>query len=99
VIPLLAQFLKAAGVLRLVMDSPERDVAPRHLTPEEARIVSSFEPRNFAEATKELDYESLLQERAAGGLGDRPLIVLTAGVPPDTDNPIDARRVRARQRE
>jgi hypothetical protein len=33
----------------------------------------------LAESAKELFYESLLEARAAGGLGDRPLIVLTAG--------------------
>jgi pimeloyl-ACP methyl ester carboxylesterase len=76
----LAQGLKYAGVLRLIMD--RRD----------ASFTQAFEPRTAAESAKELFYESLLEARAAGGLGDKPLVVLTAGLPPL--RPVDSTQAR-----
>jgi hypothetical protein len=96
---ILTQALKQVGVLRLVMDGPERNYIPKGLTREQYRLVGSFEPRTMAENGKELYYESLLEARAAGGLGDRPLIVLTAGLPPSTDNLSDASQRRRMQEE
>jgi pimeloyl-ACP methyl ester carboxylesterase len=61
-LPAVAQILKHTGALRLLVNLPR--------TP--------FEPRTFAEAIKELDYESLLEARSVRSLGDIPLIVLTA---------------------
>jgi pimeloyl-ACP methyl ester carboxylesterase len=62
--PALASVLWHVGFLRLTMRKGE-------LTP--------FEPRSFAEAMKELDYESLLEARSVKSLGAMPLLVLTAG--------------------
>jgi pimeloyl-ACP methyl ester carboxylesterase len=78
-IPTLAQLLRPFGVLRLVLENDQ---------------LSAFEPRTFAESTKEMFYESLVEARAVRGIGDMPLIVLTAGRhrvnPPE--NPIEARQ-------
>jgi hypothetical protein len=64
----------------------------------DASFTQAFEPRTLAESAKELFYESLLEARAAGGLGDRPLIVLTAGLPSARPNdPMQARELIANQ--
>lgn len=60
--PTVAQILKHTGALRLLVNLPK----------------SPFEPRTFAEAIKELDYESSLEARSVRSLGDIPLLVLTA---------------------
>jgi pimeloyl-ACP methyl ester carboxylesterase len=84
----LALTLKQIGVLRLIMDRPGPSV-PLTLAPD---------LRTLAESSKELFFESLLEARAAGGLGDRPLIVLTAGLPSSTPrDPAQARELIASQ--
>jgi pimeloyl-ACP methyl ester carboxylesterase len=81
-IPTLAQVLRPIGILRLLLANNQ---------------LTAFEPRTFAESTKEMFYESLVEARAVRSLGDIPLIVLTAGRhrvnPPE--NPIEARQQRA----
>lgn len=78
-IPILAQAFRPIGLLRLTLAD---------------RFLSPFEPRTFAESTKEMFYESLLEARTVRTLGDIPLIVLTAGRhrinPPES--PIEARQ-------
>ena len=80
-IPTLAEVFRPIGILRLVLENNQ---------------LSAFEPRTFAESTKEMFYESLVEARAVRSLGDTPLIVLTAGRhrrnPPE--NPIQARQQR-----
>jgi pimeloyl-ACP methyl ester carboxylesterase len=76
----LAQVLRPIGVLRVIMP---------------AGVLSPFETRTFAESLKEeMVYESQLEARAVGSLGDIPLIVLTAGRhrvnPPES--PVEARQ-------
>jgi pimeloyl-ACP methyl ester carboxylesterase len=71
--------LKQTGVLRLVMQQTEERTVPQGYTENEIRLMSSFEPRTAAESFKEMELESHIQARAAGGFGNRPLIVLTAG--------------------
>jgi pimeloyl-ACP methyl ester carboxylesterase len=94
----LAQALKQTGVLRVFMDG-YFGPTPKGLTSQEWAIASSFEPRTLAENAKELFLESAQEARAAGALGDRPLIVLTAGLPPGgAHNPVEARQALARQR-
>src|SRR5205823_366874 len=68
------------GVLRLMMETPITRAGAKGYTAEELRLMSSFEPRTMAESLQEMDYESLLEARAAGPMGDIPLIVLTAGI-------------------
>ena len=95
-----AQALKQIGIARLVMNGPTKDYVPKGVTREQYRfITTAFEPRTVAENMKELYYESFLEARAAGGLGDLPLIVLAAGLPPPSDNLGDARQRRRRQEE
>jgi pimeloyl-ACP methyl ester carboxylesterase len=81
-IPALAQVLRPIGVLRLTLRNNI--------------LRSAFEPRTFAESSKEMFYESLVEARAVRSVGDIPLIVLTAGRhrvnPPE--NPIQAREQR-----
>jgi pimeloyl-ACP methyl ester carboxylesterase len=50
---------------------------------------------------KELDYESLLEARAAGDMGDIPLIVITADrhFPSPPEDPFEARRRRRLERQ
>jgi len=95
---LFIQVLTQIGVLRLVAEGPQRDYVPKGLTREEYRLIG-FDPRTAAETGKELYYESFLEARAASGLGDLPLIVLTAGLPPRSDNLTDAWRRRRIQEE
>ena len=86
---LLTRMLGQVGVLRLAMDSPRPSIA----------LTLAGDPRMLAESSKELFYESLLEARASGNLGDRPLIVLTAGLPRAIpEDPMQARRLVAAQR-
>ena len=85
----LVEILKQVGVLRLIMDSPGPSVP----------LTLASNPRTLAESMKELFYVSLLEARAAGTLGDRPLIVLTAGLPSGVPHdPPEARELIASQR-
>ena len=87
---LLARMLGQVGVLRLIMDSPRLTIAQ----------TLAANPRTLAESSKELFYESLLEARASGNLGDRPLIVLTAGLPSAiAESPMQARELVAAQRQ
>jgi hypothetical protein len=80
------------------MDSYGEGLSRNGLTEEERRLSISFEPRTFAENSKELFYESAIQARHASGLGDKPLVILTAGLPPpNPPNLLEARRLRAMQ--
>ncbi|MBV8844339.1 MAG: alpha/beta fold hydrolase, partial [Bryobacterales bacterium] len=80
-LPALARLARPIGLARLAMPPDS---------------VNVFEPRTMVESMKEMDYESMLESLEVTGLGDLPLIVLTAGrhriTPPD--NPVDARRER-----
>jgi pimeloyl-ACP methyl ester carboxylesterase len=87
---LFVQMQKQIGVLRLLMGSSGPSMAQ----------TLAADPRTFAESSKELFYESLLEARASGNLGDRPLIVLTAGLPSGIpEDPSQARRLMASQRQ
>lgn len=58
------------------------------------------EPRGLAEFSKVPILESARQARAARPMVDRPLIVLTAGLPPRKGaNPVEARQYLARQKQ
>ncbi len=92
-----AQAMRQIGLLRIFMDSG-LGTPPKGVTQEEWRIMSSFEPRTLAENAKELFGESAKQARASSDMGDRPLIVLTAGLPNrEVHDPIEARAAIARQ--
>jgi pimeloyl-ACP methyl ester carboxylesterase len=96
---ILAQVLRQIGVSRLLLDRYFGPAPPKGMTSQEWAIASSFEPRTMTEHAKELFLESAQQARAARGLGDRPLIVLTAGLPQGgARNPFEARRALANQR-
>jgi hypothetical protein len=95
----IAQILRQVGVARVFMDGVFGPTPPKGLTPREWAIASSFEPRTLTEHAKELFLESAQQARAARGLGDRPLIVMTAGLPQGgARNPLEARQALANQR-
>ena len=95
---LLTRGLRWAGVLRLVMDTYGAGPPAKGMTPEESRLSTSFEPRTFAESSKELFYETAIQARHSSGMGDRPVVILTAGVPfQEPGNLVEARRLRALQ--
>jgi pimeloyl-ACP methyl ester carboxylesterase len=94
------------GVFRLMLHSTRANIArrppPQGMTREEAQylyFISSFPTARVTEADEARNWlVSADAARRAGSLGDRPLIVLTAGkvdVPP---NPADAAEVEAFRR-
>jgi hypothetical protein len=93
----LVRVLRIVGLLRVITDDPT-PTPPKGVTAEEWRIATSFEPQTLVENAKELFIESAREARAAPGLGDRPLIILTAGRPPMADSPWGARRALAGQK-
>jgi pimeloyl-ACP methyl ester carboxylesterase len=96
---IIAQILRQIGVARLLLDHLYGSAPPKGMTLQEWAIASSFEPRTMTEHAKELFVESAQQARAARGLGDRPLIVMTAGLPQGgARNPMEARQALANQR-
>jgi pimeloyl-ACP methyl ester carboxylesterase len=82
-ISILAQVLCRIGLLRLLMSPPRIGPLPRGIAPRNWATVLGLgsEPRMAAESFKEWWGESAEQARAAGGLDNRPLVVLTAGKP------------------
>jgi pimeloyl-ACP methyl ester carboxylesterase len=95
---IIAQVLRQVGLLRVFMDR-DPGAPPVGMTRAEWAIASSFEPRTLAENAKELFARSALEARAAGGLADRPLVVLTAGRPSRiAENPVQARQFLAEQK-
>ncbi len=83
--PLHLTFVAAAqtGLVRLTQTSPQ-EIRTRN---ELIRALQQ-QPKSFVNnSTGIVMPESYAQARAAGGLGDRPLIVLTAGKPPSFDDP------------
>ncbi len=95
---MLAQVLRQVGLLRVFMDADPGPL-PKGLTAQDLAITNSFEPKTLVANTKELFLESAKQARAARGLGDRPLVVLTAGRPPgQAHSPVEVRQAQYRQR-
>jgi len=81
----LARFLNSVGVLRLVRRQPEQEPPPRGISPTEWNTITGLrsQAKMMAATAMECQGQCGEQARSAGGLGDRPLIVLTAGRPVD----------------
>ena len=87
VVPLAGKF----GLVRLLLNATgRRREAPAGFTPSEAATLHGLElqPKSFVAASGCGNWEkSAAEARAAGNLGNRPLIVLTAGKPFITGDP------------
>jgi len=92
----LFRLLRSIGLLRLITDEAPGP-PPKGVSEQEWRVATSFHPQTLVESTKELYSQSAQQAGTAQGLGSRPLIIMTAGLPPPADNPVHARQARARQ--
>ena len=77
------------GLVRLTDSSPPQSRNRPEMTREEIIAALRRQPKAFAASncTGAVEPESYAEASSAGGLGDRPLIVLTAGQPPDFGNP------------
>ena len=80
-VSLLAETVYGLGLLRVLARHRGSDFRPVGITTGEWSIISGLasEPRMMAATAQECQGECGEQARSAGGLGDRPLIVLTAG--------------------
>jgi len=78
---LLVETVTDLGLLRVLARHRGSDLYPAGITPDDWSIISGLasEPGMMATTAKECQGECGEQARSAGGLGDRPLIVLTAG--------------------
>jgi len=78
---LLAETADELGLLRILARHHGSDVLPVGITTGEWTVISGLasEPRMMAATAKECQGECGEEARSAGGLGDRLLIVLTAG--------------------
>jgi hypothetical protein len=71
---------------------------PKGFTPQDWIAEHAFQERRFAETAKENYVQCREEVVAAGGFGDRPLIVLTAGLPTSVgSSPVEERRLLAEQ--
>ena len=89
------------GLVRLFSHRPALDPPPNSFTPQEWSTDRglAWRPSTTIAVMKETaSWNSEDQVRAAGGFGDRPLIVLTAGKPvPDRGDPVEEDLDRADQ--
>lgn len=89
--PLCLAFETAAlvGLVRLTQSSPTQSGSQSEMTREEIIAALRRQPKTFvaSNCTGIVEPESYAEASASGGLGDRPLIVLTAGQPPDFGRP------------
>ncbi len=87
--PLYLRFQTARhiGLLRLTQPSPPRAQDGSQLTPDQMIQALQRQPKYLASSQGLVLPESYEQARAAAGMGDRPLIVLTAGKPPSFGDP------------
>jgi pimeloyl-ACP methyl ester carboxylesterase len=94
---------RQVGLIRLMLRPTEATVArrppPQGMSPDEARYLYFLSrlPKSFVTSADEARnlQVSADQARKAGNLGDRPLIVLTAGKFVAPDNPADIAEARA----
>jgi pimeloyl-ACP methyl ester carboxylesterase len=93
-----AEIVYRVGVFRLFSDPPNMRVLPKGFTPQEWITAHAFQVRGGAATAKEI-YEQCREEAiAAGTFGDRPLIVLTAGLPTQVGtSPVEERRILREQ--
>jgi pimeloyl-ACP methyl ester carboxylesterase len=89
--PLHIGFQTAAfvGLVRLTQSSPAQSKNLSQMTREEIIAALRRQPKSFvaSNSTGIVEPESYAEAKSAGGLGDRPLIVLTAGKSPDFGDP------------
>ena len=99
--PLCLAFDTAAfvGLVRLTQSSPARSTNQSEMTREEIISALRRQPKAFVagNCTGVVLPESYAEASASGGLGDHPLIVLTAGQPPDFGSPELNRQAAAYQ--
>lgn len=99
--PLYLAFEAAArvGVLRLMQSSPPQSSNPSQMTHDEIIAALRRQPKSVVNnvSTGVVLPESYDEARSSGGLGDRPLIVLTAGQPWDFRDPELNRQAAAYQ--
>src|SRR5262245_23781128 len=92
---LIGQTARHIGLLRLTQPSPPRSQDGSQLTPDQVIQALRRQPKSLASSTGLVLPESYEQARAAPGMGDRPLIVLTAGKPPSFRDPEKDRQASA----
>jgi pimeloyl-ACP methyl ester carboxylesterase len=94
-----AQMASLMGLIRLTESSAAQGEHPNPMTREEIITALRQQPKSVANniSTGVVEPESYEEARRAGGLGDRPLIVLAAGQPIDFGNPELNRQATAYQ--
>jgi pimeloyl-ACP methyl ester carboxylesterase len=99
-VSVVSHFLWRVGATRFFLG--DYDTAPlKGLSPAENKILNvMLGPRTMAAFAKVPFFKSAKQARAARPMKDRPLIVLTAGLPwKKADNPLDARVAIGNQKD
>ncbi len=89
------QAARHTGLLRLTQPSAPHVQDGAQLTPDQMIRALLRQPKSRASTAGIVTPESYEQARAAAGMGDRPLIVLTAGKPPSFRDPEMARQASA----
>jgi pimeloyl-ACP methyl ester carboxylesterase len=88
-----AEIAYRVGLFRLFNDPPNMRVLPKGFTPQEWITAHAFQEREGTAMAKELYVQCRDEAMAAGTFGDRPLIVLTAGLPSQVGtSPVEERR-------
>jgi pimeloyl-ACP methyl ester carboxylesterase len=94
----MAQIVYRVGLARLLTDAPRMQAIPKGFSSQDWIAAHAYQERSAAESAKEIYVQCKEEAMAAGGFGDRPLIVLTAGLSSNVGtSPVEERRILAEQ--
>jgi len=89
----IAEIVYRVGLFRLLAEPANMRVRPKGFTPQEWITAHAFAERGGPATAKEIYVQCRDEAMAAGTFGDRPLIVLTAGLPSQVGtSPVEERR-------
>jgi pimeloyl-ACP methyl ester carboxylesterase len=90
----IAEIVYRVGLFRLLTEPPNMRAIPKGLTAHEWITAHAFSVRTGATTAKEIYVQCRDEAKAAGTFGDRPLIVLTGGLPSMVGtSPVEERRI------
>jgi pimeloyl-ACP methyl ester carboxylesterase len=93
-----AEIVYRVGLFRLFAEPPDMRFVPKGFTPQEWITAHAFQERGGFATAKEIYLQCREEAIAAGTFGDRPLIVLTAGLPTQVGtSPVEERRILREQ--
>ncbi len=93
-----AEIVYRVGLFRLLTEPPNMQAIPKGLTAQDWITAHAFPVRTGATTAKEIYVQCRDEAMAAGTFGDRPLIVLTGGLPSMVGtSPVEERRILREQ--